>query len=460
VGAPITAAYGGRDAMPNASAPVGAPAAAATPATDDDARLRERLGRVVEQLRAERAPAAAAPWRAAGGSAAAPASADARDAGDAGDLSDVSDALAGGATYADAARRTATAGAIELPDAAASATSPAPSLAAAQALPSGAQILQLAQAAHAPQAVTRADARAAHAAQAPADETNAEGAQDATQDATGDAAHGAAHARGGARAQLGYAQAARGARAGERAGDAERHDAEPRDADARGAARRDGAARTARTVPNDVAVEAPASLAAGESPRAVATTAAPQPVAAPSGAESAGRVARALDARDAAPAPPMSHITLRLENLTGGEDRIRIGLRGVEVGASIDLADRATADRMRASVGELRDALDRRGLTADTVQISNGARSAAEATDAARAVAAGAAQAASASGHGAGAGGSSQSHQQHGQQHGQQQDARDGDRRNPGGRDPRHPSDSRDTRDDPRRPGSRRGRGR
>ncbi|AHG87729.1 peptidase M15B and M15C DD-carboxypeptidase VanY/endolysin [Gemmatirosa kalamazoonensis] len=160
-----------------------------------------------------------------------------------------------------------------------------------------------------------------------------------------------------------------------------------------------------------------------------ARVAAPAPAA---GVDAAMRVAQLLDAREAAPAQPMSSITLRLENLAGGIDRIRVGLRGLEVGASIDLADHAAAERMRASVNELRGALDRHGLTTDTVQISSVGRGA-EAIDAGRLVAA-AAGTSGAERSGAG-GSSSQGSQQGAQQQGRDAQGRDAQARDAQQRD-------------------------
>jgi hypothetical protein len=83
----------------------------------------------------------------------------------------------------------------------------------------------------------------------------------------------------------------------------------------------------------------------------------------------------------------MSQLTLSIDNAAGGQDRIRVGLLGGDVGASISVGDGSTADRLRAGVGELREALGRHGLTADTVQISGTTRTT-EAADANRVLAA------------------------------------------------------------------------
>jgi hypothetical protein len=78
--------------------------------------------------------------------------------------------------------------------------------------------------------------------------------------------------------------------------------------------------------------------------------------------------------RSAAAPRQLSHLTLRLENAAGGEDRIRVDLRSgaglaAEVGARIDVADAGEAGRLAARAGELRDALARHGLSADAVRV-------------------------------------------------------------------------------------------
>jgi hypothetical protein len=139
----------------------------------------------------------------------------------------------------------------------------------------------------------------------------------------------------------------------------------------------------------------------------------------------------------------MSTITLQVDNAAGGQDRIRVGLRGIEVGTSIDLGDARAADLLRTNVGELRDALGRHGLTADTVQISAAARPS-EVGETSRALSAAAgATRADASSAGNGNGNGSTTSQQQSQRDPSQQQARD-DRRS------RHGAHDADDKQDPR----------
>lgn len=138
------------------------------------------------------------------------------------------------------------------------------------------------------------------------------------------------------------------------------------------------------------------------------------------GAAAVDRLTSVTDRLEAAAASRgVSHLTLRLDNALGGEDQIRIDVRGMTVDTQIDLGDAGAAARLGDRVGELRQALERQGLTADTVRISSAGAKAAESANAAP-VEAGRAAAASGVAAGANAGdagsardGSSQSqHQQ------------------------------------------------
>ncbi len=93
------------------------------------------------------------------------------------------------------------------------------------------------------------------------------------------------------------------------------------------------------------------------------------PVAAAPGADAASQVARVMEAREAAPAGPLSSMTLRVENGQGGEDRIRVDVRGGSVDAVIDLGAPGEAARVTRSVGELQQALERQGLAAESLRV-------------------------------------------------------------------------------------------
>jgi hypothetical protein len=85
--------------------------------------------------------------------------------------------------------------------------------------------------------------------------------------------------------------------------------------------------------------------------------------------DAAERIARALRLQDAADERPMSSVTLRLDHPEGGEDRIRVDLRGRSVGATLDITDAGAADHMRAHTHELQQALERRGLDGERVVV-------------------------------------------------------------------------------------------
>ena len=88
------------------------------------------------------------------------------------------------------------------------------------------------------------------------------------------------------------------------------------------------------------------------------------------GAEAAERIARVLQLQDAVPNRPLSQMVLRLDNAAGGEDRIRVDLRGSSVGAALNVGDPVTAARMHAELGQLQRALEGRGLQAEHLSVT------------------------------------------------------------------------------------------
>src|SRR6185436_19922221 len=80
------------------------------------------------------------------------------------------------------------------------------------------------------------------------------------------------------------------------------------------------------------------------------------------GSDMAQRVANALDARDTLAERPLSSVLLRLDHPEGGEDRIRIDLRGQSVSTTLDVRDPIAADRLSAHTPELSRALSQHGL--------------------------------------------------------------------------------------------------
>jgi hypothetical protein len=93
------------------------------------------------------------------------------------------------------------------------------------------------------------------------------------------------------------------------------------------------------------------------------------PTEATARSDAAERIARILQARDTAAERPLSSVVLRLEHPEGGEDRIRVDLRGQTIGATLDMHDAASADRLGAHVQELTRALERRGLDPEAVTV-------------------------------------------------------------------------------------------
>jgi hypothetical protein len=101
------------------------------------------------------------------------------------------------------------------------------------------------------------------------------------------------------------------------------------------------------------------------------------------GADAAERIARVLQLQDAAPSRPLTQMVLRLDNAVGGEDRIRVDLRGTSVGAALTMGDPVAAARMRSELGVLQRALEGKGLQAEHLSVT-GANPGRELADALR----------------------------------------------------------------------------
>jgi len=72
---------------------------------------------------------------------------------------------------------------------------------------------------------------------------------------------------------------------------------------------------------------------------------------------------------------PLSSVLLRLDHPEGGEDRIRIDLRGHSVGATLDMSDPRVAEQLRAHAPELQQALQRQGLEGEAMVVRSASRS-------------------------------------------------------------------------------------
>jgi len=94
----------------------------------------------------------------------------------------------------------------------------------------------------------------------------------------------------------------------------------------------------------------------------------------------AARAVAILAMQDAKNAQPVSHMTLQLDNGSGGLDRIRVGLRGTTVGATIDMHDSGAATQAADNIHQLATALQSRGLDTDSLQVRVAATAATAAT--------------------------------------------------------------------------------
>ena len=97
----------------------------------------------------------------------------------------------------------------------------------------------------------------------------------------------------------------------------------------------------------------------------------PQTVHVASGTDAADKVAKLLDARDAAPAQPLSQVTLNVDNAAGGADKITVQLRAGVVDTAISVGDPNRADKMSLRVGELQHALEQHGLDATAINVAS-----------------------------------------------------------------------------------------
>jgi hypothetical protein len=66
--------------------------------------------------------------------------------------------------------------------------------------------------------------------------------------------------------------------------------------------------------------------------------------------------------QDAIAAQPLSRVMLNVEGENGDSARIRMGVRGGSVGATIDMSNPVAARALEARIGDLQRALERQGL--------------------------------------------------------------------------------------------------
>ncbi|MEX0912215.1 MAG: flagellar hook-length control protein FliK [Gemmatimonadota bacterium] len=88
-----------------------------------------------------------------------------------------------------------------------------------------------------------------------------------------------------------------------------------------------------------------------------------------SGSDAVQRAAQILAMKEGAEAAPVNHLLLRLDSPSGGQDRIRVDLRGSTVGTTLNIENSAEADRLASRIGELRQSLERQGLEPDALRV-------------------------------------------------------------------------------------------
>ena len=83
----------------------------------------------------------------------------------------------------------------------------------------------------------------------------------------------------------------------------------------------------------------------------------------------AERISHLMDLQATQASKPLNSVLLRMDNASGIEDQIRIDTRGTSVDARLGLGNAQQAAALTDRLGELREALERRGLTADGVRV-------------------------------------------------------------------------------------------
>jgi len=116
----------------------------------------------------------------------------------------------------------------------------------------------------------------------------------------------------------------------------------------------------------------------GAMPMMTAEASMPARVLAPTASVNmADRISQLMDIQATQSARPLSSVLLRMENANGVEDQIRIDTRGTAVDARLGVGTAQQAAAITDRLGELREALERRGLSAEGVR----AQAAPRATD-------------------------------------------------------------------------------
>jgi len=88
----------------------------------------------------------------------------------------------------------------------------------------------------------------------------------------------------------------------------------------------------------------------------------------------ADRISQLMDLQATQSARPLNSVLLRVQNESGMEDQLRIDARGTTVGARLGIGNVQQAAALTESVGELRAALERRGLTTEGLRVQPASR--------------------------------------------------------------------------------------
>lgn len=83
----------------------------------------------------------------------------------------------------------------------------------------------------------------------------------------------------------------------------------------------------------------------------------------------ADRISQLLDLQATQAAKPLNSVLLRMQNAAGIDDQIRIDTRGTLVDARLGLGNAQQAAALTDRIGELRESLEKHGLTADSVRV-------------------------------------------------------------------------------------------
>ena len=103
------------------------------------------------------------------------------------------------------------------------------------------------------------------------------------------------------------------------------------------------------------------------------------------GSDAVQRAAQILAMKEGGSTAPINHLMLRLDGANGGEDRIRVDLRGSTIDTTLNIENSAEAELLASRAGELRQSLERVGLEAEAVRVRTSTVTGVERVEVARA---------------------------------------------------------------------------